>query len=125
MSSGSVTDKVGEISLEVIKLLDLPLAEATPIYIGVTNIAHMASEHSYEFNRFFDKIPFIILTAEYVRLKSEDNSIEYIKSFGKYVKLAVRVAGDGNYYARSLYFINTDRVESLVRKGELKLLTGK
>ena len=115
--------KVGEISLEVIKLLDLPLTEKTPIYVGVTNIAHMAKEHSYEFNRFYDRIPLIISTADYVRLKQDDGSIEYIKSFGKYIKLAIRVAGDGNYYARSLYFIETNRAENLVKKGELKKLT--
>ena len=116
-------EKIGKISLDVINLLDLPLAEAVPIYIGVTNIAHMASEHSYEFNRFYDKLPYIISEADYVRLKREDNSIEHIKSFGKYVKLAVRIAGDGSYYARSLYFIETNRVERLVKKGELKTLT--
>jgi len=115
--------EVGEISLEVINLLGLLLSESTPIYVGVTNIAHMAREHNYEFNRFYDRIPFIISNADYVRLKKDDGSIEYIKSFGNYIKLAVRVAGDGKYYARSLYFIETNRVENLVKKGELKKLT--
>lgn len=115
--------EVGEISLEVINLLGLPLSESTPIYVGVTNIAHMAKEHSYEFNRFYDRLSFIISMADYVRLKEDDGSIEYIKSFGNYIKLAVRVAGDGKYYARSLYFIETNRVENLVKKGELKKLT--
>ena len=123
MSSEEINSVVGEISLEVIELLGLELSEKVPIYVGVSNIAHMAKEHSYEFNRFYDKISFIISTADYVRLKKNDGSIEYIKSLGKYIKLAVRVAGDGNYYARSLYFVETDRVENLVEKGELKLLT--
>jgi len=116
-------ETIGEISLEVIELLGLPLKEATPIYLGATNIAHMANEHSYEFKRFYDKLPLIILTADYVRLRIEDNSIEYIKLIGKHIKLAIRVAGDGNYYARSLYFIELNRVENLLKKGELKLLT--
>ena len=72
-------------------------------------------DHSYEFNRFYDKIPQIISTADYVRLKKEDHSIEYIKSFGNFIKLAARVAGDGNYYARSLYFIEANRVERLAK----------
>ena len=38
--------QVGKISLEVIELLGLSLSEDTPIYVGVTNIAHMAKEHS-------------------------------------------------------------------------------
>ena len=114
---------VGEISLEVIELLNLPLSEAVPIYIGATNKEHMANEHNYEFNLYYDKLPQIISSADFVRLKKEDNSIEYIKSFGKYVKLAVRVAGDNNYYARSLYIIDTNRVENLLKKGDLKVLT--
>jgi hypothetical protein len=117
--------EVGKISLEVIKLLGLPLLEDIPIYVGVTNIAHMAKEHSYEFNRFYSKLPFIISTADYVRLKRDDGSIEYIKSFGKYIKIAVRVAGDGNYYVRSLYFVRDKIVKRLIKNGELKILTKK
>jgi len=117
--------EVGEISLEVIELLGLSLSESVPIYIGVTNIAHMAKEHSYEFNRFYDKIPQIISTADYVRLKQDDGSIEYIKSFGKYIKLAIRIAGDGRYYARSLYHVRNRIIERLIKNGELKRLTKK
>ena len=115
--------KIGEISLEVIQILALPLTETTPIYIGDSNITHMSNEHNYEFNLYCDRLSEIILTADYVRLRKDDSSIEYIKSFGKYLKLAVRVAGDGNYYARSLYFIDANRVKNLIKKGELKLLT--
>jgi len=117
--------EVGKISLEVIELLGLPLSEDTPIYVGVTNIAHMAKEHSYEFNKFYDKIPFIISTADYVRLKEDDGSIEYIKLFGKYIKLAVRISGDGDYYARSLYLVHDKIVKRLIKNGELKKLTKK
>jgi len=118
-----MTKIIGNISIEVIDLLELPLSEATPIYIGDSNIAHMKSEHNYEYLKYFENIPSIIQEADYVRLRKEDNSIEYIKSFDKYIKLAVRVAGDGNYYARSLYTIDTNRVENLLKKGELKVLT--
>jgi len=53
MIEENVIIEVGEISLEVIELLGLSLAENTPIYVGVTNIAHMVKEHSYEFNRYY------------------------------------------------------------------------
>ena len=116
-------ERIGEISLEVIKLLDLPLSEATPVYIGVTNIAHIVSEHEYEYYRYFDKIPLILSAPDYVRVKEDDGSIEYIKSFGKYVKLAVRVAGDGNYYARSIYRIRDNVVKRMVKNKTFKPLT--
>jgi len=117
--------EVGKISLEVINLLGLSLSEDTPIYVGVSNIAHMAREHGYEFNRYYEKIPLIISMADYVRVKEDDGSIEYIKSFGKYVKLAVRIAGDGKYYARSLYRVHDKIVKRMIRDGELKILTTK
>ena len=117
--------EVGKISLEVINLLELSLPENTPIYVGVTNIAHMAKEHSYEFNRFYDRIPFIISNADYIRLKEDDGSIEYIKYFDKYIKVAVRIAGDGIYYARSLYQVRNRIVKRLIKNGELKKLTKK
>ena len=117
--------EVGEISFEVIELLGLPLSESQPVYVGATNIAHMAREHSYEFNRFYDILPAIISTADYVRLKQDGGSIEYIKFFGKYLKLAVRVAGDGHYYARSLYYVRDRVVKRLIKNGEIKPLTKK
>ena len=117
--------KIGEITLEVIDKLGLPLDLATPIYIGATNIAHIKSNHNYEYERFYNRLSLLISTADYVRLRKNDNSIEYVKLVGKHVKLAVRVAGDGNYYVRSLYFIERNRVENLLKKGELKTLTQK
>ena len=114
---------IGEITVEVIKLLDLNLKEAIPIYIGNTNKNHMKRNHPYEYNQFYLKLPLIISTADYVRLNEQDDSIEYVKSFGKFIKLAVRVAGDNKYYVRSLYFIESNRVENLIKKGELKPLT--
>jgi len=119
----SVVEKIGEFSEEVITLLNLDIPVGTEIYIGITNVVHMAQEHRYEFNRFYDKLPLIIAEPDYVRLKQDDGSIEFVKLFNKFLKLAVRVAGDSNYYARSLYFIETDRVMNLVKKGELKRLT--
>jgi len=119
-----MSEIIGKITIDVIKLLKLKLTQETPIFIGDSNKNHMKNTHPYEYNRFYSDLPIIISTADYVRLNTQDNSIEYVKSYGKYIKLAVRVAGDGNYYARSLYFIESDRVENLVKKGELKPLTG-
>ena len=120
-----MVEKIGEFSLDVIETLHLGIPVGTAIYIGATNIAHMVSEHGYEYYRYFDKIPLILSSPDYVRLKKDDNSIEYVKSVGKHIKIAVRVAGDGNYYVRSLYYIETNRVENLLKKGELKPLTNK
>jgi len=118
-----MNEKIGEFSSEVISLLNLNIPVGTGIFIGETNIAHMLKTHPYEFHLFFDQLSYIISNADFVRLRVNDNSIEFIKEFGKYIKLAVRIAGDGKYYARSLYFIETNRVENLLKTKKLKQLT--
>ena len=52
-----------------------------------------------------------------------EGSIEYIKEVSEYVKVAVRVSSDGDYFARTLYTINPDKVEKMVAKGNLLPLT--
>ena len=118
-----MTEKIGEFSPGVIKLLNLDILEGTAIYIGATNIAHMVSEHGYEYYRYFDKIPLILTAPDYVRIKEDDGTIEYIKAFGNYIKLAVRIAGDGEYYARSLYSVRNRIIKRMIKNGELKPLT--
>jgi len=116
-------DKIGEFSPEVVALLNLDILAGTEILIGVTNIAHMAKEHPYEFNRYFDRIPLILSTPDYVRIKQDDCSIEYVKRFSRFVKVAVRIAGDGKYYARSLYRVRDSVVARLIKNKKLKSLT--
>ncbi|MCL2109897.1 MAG: PBECR2 nuclease fold domain-containing protein [Oscillospiraceae bacterium] len=113
-------EKIGEFSPEVIKLLNLDISAGTDIYIGATNIAHMVKEHKYEFDRYFDKIPLILSAPDYVRLKTDDGSIEYVKHLSKYIKIAVRIAGDGEYYVRSLYTVRDRITKKLIEDGKLK-----
>jgi uncharacterized protein (UPF0254 family) len=123
MKNKDKTMKLGEFTAEVIEKLNLDITIGSGIYIGTSNILHMSRKHPYEFDNFFDKIPLIISSADYVRRRNNDGTIEYIKLFGKHLKLAIRIAGDGEYYTRSLYFVETNRIENLLKKGELKRLT--
>ena len=118
-----MTEKIGEFSLEVIEALNLDISVGTAIYIGATNIAHMVSEHEYEYYRYFNKIPLILSAPDYVRIKEDDGSIEYVKHLSKYVKVAVRIAGDGEYYARSIYRVRDSVVKRMVKNKILKPLT--
>jgi len=120
---------VGEISVEVKETLGLDVKAGTPIYIGPTNIEHMQREHPTEYERYFKLLPTIISMPDFVGLNPKDNSIEYIKTFptnaGKYIKLAVRISGDGFLFARSLYEILERTVLFRAEKGMLKQLTEK
>ena len=118
---------VGEISAQVKKILELDLAAGTPIYIGPTNIKHIEQEHPFEFERFFERLPQIIATPDFVGVNQKDGSIEYIKAFpttgGKYLKLAVRISKDNYLFVRSLYEIFERTVRIREKKGTLKPLT--
>jgi len=118
---------IGEITEEVKDVLNLDLAIGTPIYIGTTNIEHMQREHPAEYSRYFILLPKIIATPDFVGVNPKDGSLEYIKTFpasgGQYLKLAVRISGDGFLFARSLYEILERTVKKRVEKGMLKSLT--
>lgn len=82
----------------------------------------MKSSHPEDFDAYGDDIPLIISTPDYIAL-NKDGSIEYVKSYinkyNEYVKLAVRVSNSGSFFARSLYVLNTQRVNDYIAKGTL------
>ncbi|MCL2638530.1 MAG: PBECR2 nuclease fold domain-containing protein [Oscillospiraceae bacterium] len=116
-------EKVGEFSVKVVKALNLDIIAGTAIYIGESNIKHMKEQHPGDYKKFYTRLQRIIETPDYVGINKSDNSIEMVKNFGVHVKLAVRIANDGEYYARSLYEVGKSRVENSIKRGQLKPLT--
>ena len=112
-------DKIGEFSPEVIETLNLDIPAGTAIYIGESNIEHMKNRHKREFDKYYSRLPRIISEPDYVGINPKDESIEFVKQFGKHIKLAIRIANDGEYYARSLYMITSKRVENFIKDGKL------
>ena len=96
----------------MVSLLGITPAEDRKIYLGQTNIIHMQADHPDAFENYGREISNILSSPDYIRL-STNNSIEY-------VKVAVRLSGGSRYYARTLYVLNSGRVENFVRNGELK-----
>ena len=113
--------QIGVITAQVIKILNLNIIPDTPIYLGDTNIAHMETNHERDYGLYGDLIEEIISSPTYVGYKK--GSIEYIKEVSEYVKVAVRVSADGNYFARTLYTMNPDKVDKMIAKGILLPLT--
>ena len=69
-----------------------------------------------------DDISLIIAKPDYVAL-NKDKSIEYVKEYqrdNEFVKVAVKVNLSGNYFARTLYVLNSKRVQDFIAKGTLK-----
>ena len=117
-----MTKEVGKISRKLIELLNLNVAENTPIFLGDSNIQHMKSSHPEDYDKYGKHIENIIYAPDYVAINKNDNSIEYVKEFivnEEYVKVAVRVSTNGTYFARSLYLLNSNRVNNFIKKGTL------
>ncbi len=118
--------KLGNVSKTVIDLLNLSIAENTPIYVGETNIEHMKNTHPNEYSKYYSEIPNILAFPDYVAENTKDNSLEYVKEYqidNEYVKVAVRVSKSGTLFVRSLYTLNRNRVNNFIAKGTLKPTT--
>lgn len=115
--------QVGCFSSAVIELLQLDVAEGTPIYISDTNLEHMKSSHPHDFELYGQEIENIISNPDYVGKNKKDDSIEFTKEYvinGDFVKVAVRVSSRNVFYARSMYVLNPERVKNFIQKGTLK-----
>lgn len=115
--------QVGAIKSDVIQALGLTVEANTPIYLGPSNIQHMNLRHPADYQKYGEHIPDILATPDYVGVNPSNGSIEYVKEFliaGEYVKVAVRIAGSGKYFARSLYVLKPNRVKNFIAKGTLK-----
>lgn len=118
-----IADVVGIISDKIQRLLGCTIPGDEKIYLGQSNIAHMKARHWEDYQKYGSCIPEILRLPDYIGRNPADDSIEYVKEFkidNEYVKVAVRVASSGKYYARSLYVLNHNRVHNFIKKGTLK-----
>jgi hypothetical protein len=83
----------------------------------------MKNRHPWEYEKYHSRLSKILSAPDYVGINKSDGSIEMIKIFSRYIKVAVRIANDGEYYARSIYEGGRSRVENSLKNGQLKLLT--
>jgi len=116
-------EKIGFITNDVIKTLNLSIKENTPIFLGQSNIDHMMKKHPLDYAKYGNKIGEIISCPDFVGINSKDNSIEYVKEYhidNEYVKVAVRISKGNTFFARSLYVLNKNRTENYIKKGTLK-----
>ena len=116
---------IGYITPRIESTLGLPPIQDRNIYIGPSNVQHMISSHPNDYQKYGNQISDILTNPDYIGMNPTDKSIEYVKEYkidNEYVKVAVRVANSGKYYARSLYVLNNNRVHNFIVAGTLKKL---
>ena len=115
--------QIGKLEKQIIDLLGLNMVPDAPILLGESNIQHMQSRHPAAYAKYGKEIPTILNSPDYVGINPTDNSIEYVKEYkidGEFVKVAVRVSGGGNLFARSIYVLNSNRTQNFIARGTLK-----
>ncbi|MGP3740521.1 PBECR2 nuclease fold domain-containing protein [Bacillus sp. 4A_MP2] len=120
-------EQIGFINYTVINELNLANSPS-PIFIGKSNIDHMRKEHPDDYSKYGCYIKDIIDCPDYVSLhpNPDNGSIQYIKVFfdenneKRHVLVAVRSTKQGIFFARSLFVMNSSKVENYTNKGMLK-----
>ncbi len=123
ISATKENSKVGKISARAATLLGLMRIKNQPIMFGDSNRKHMREEHPEAYKKYGKHIPKILAQPDYVGLDEKDGSIEYVKEFKEdndFVKVAVRIAGDGTLFARTIYVLKPSRVQNAIKTGYLK-----
>lgn len=115
---------VGKITQKVIDTFNLRLAEGQPIFCGQSNKDHMKNEHPEDFEKYGDKIEEIIENPDFIAKHPQKDSIEYIKIYkdnnNDHVLVAVRATGAGTLFARTLFVMDSSKVNRYVSKNALK-----
>lgn len=111
---------VGHLEQKVIDLLGLSLPAGHPIMLGPSNIEHMRREHPDDFVKYFHQLRYILASPDYVSFHPNDGSIQYIKILDAHVLVAVRVTGQGNLYARTLFTMSDKKIEKYKKGNFMK-----
>jgi hypothetical protein len=114
-------EQVGEFTAAVVETLGLDIEIGTPIFVGESNRKHMKESHPKIYEKYGARITRIINEPDYVGKRSDD-TIEFIKMFGMYIKIAVRVTVAGDFYARTIFHKDKKAAERLIKSGEWKPL---
>ena len=115
--------KIGELSQEVINLLDLDLKPQN-INIWSTRIEEHCEKHKDEYsspsayNQAITSIPLIIKNPDYIGLHKNGN-IQYIKKLNDISLVGIQIIkGNGNLLFRTIFPITEDKLNYSIKNGK-------
>lgn len=106
--------QIGKVSNKIIHILGLNYLKEEPIFIGDSNLSHMANEHPQDFKKYGTDIEDIIKNPTYLARNEKKKSIEFIKEYkvdNDFVLVAVRVSNKNVHFARTMYVMSGEKVE--------------
>ena len=121
LKTGFNSIKIGELTFEVIKILnlnrtpcDIILWEDRFKYIEKHRIDFSSDE---EFDKHIAFIPKIISDPDYIGKHPSDNSIQYIKRIDRLMIVAIRLKSSGNLSFRSSYILSETQLIDYIKSG--------
>lgn len=123
VKSNKKTELKGLLNKKIVEFFDL---KDNQVFIGEQNVNHIKDEHYDDYEKYFEYVPEIIHSPDYVGRNLRNNSIELIRKFFSeekkiYVKVAVRVSKRGILYVRTLFVIgNSEQFEYHISQGYYK-----
>lgn len=114
--------KIGQITEQMIKALNIPSLRPGPVFLDDDHYEHMSSEHEYEFGQYGAKIEEIIQSPSHIGFNPCNPSLELIKHYpsrGEYVKIPVKQSASGNYWMKTMYTLGQGQVEDYASSGRL------
>jgi len=110
---------VGHFSENIIFLLGLNIEVGTEIILSPTTVEHINRKHPEITGNLYEKAAEILLNPEYVGYSPRKNTIDFIVSENERLRVPVRPASDGIYYARSIFKLHKRDFERLKRSGSI------
>ncbi|MCL2639146.1 MAG: hypothetical protein FWD48_12370 [Oscillospiraceae bacterium] len=114
---------IGYFSEEVILALNLNIAKGAKIFLSPSTLLHIKSEHPEIKGDYKHIIADIINLPSGVSYRTKDNTIGFFKEFENgekyFLELSVRTSSIGEFFVRTLHFIETGRVEKRINKGKI------
>jgi len=92
---------------------------SAPIFIGPSNIQHIESKHTYDFDNYFAYLQDIIASPDYIGIQPDDGSLRLVKRLSEHVMVLVRITKTGKLFVRSLYCIKEDKLQSYIESGSM------
>ncbi len=121
--NSKTADVVGILNKGIIDRFNLiGLKENQEILCGEDNKNHMREEHPIDFEKYFHMLEEILANPTYIAKHPKKDSIEYIKEIekdGDKVLVAVRASGKGILFARTLFVMESSKVEAYKKKSAL------
>lgn len=115
-----ITQNIGSIRNEILDILELAV-ENREIVIYPGAVRHIKRRHPHAFKIYFNKIPEVIQSPDYVGMSSQNpQRIELVKKYKDNILVALKLDGDQHLFVSSMYIIEENRIDKRVAYGRLE-----